>query len=49
MNNNPIAIMLAEHDLIKKTEDIINDCEDLLINDTAAYVERVNDLIEFTI
>lgn len=39
--------MYAEHDVIKKAEEIINNCEGLWEKDAPKYIELVDKLIEF--
>ncbi len=47
MENNPIDIMYAEHEIIMKAEDVIARNEGLWKNDVEAYTSLVTQLIEF--
>ena len=47
MKNNPLDIMYAEHDVIKKAEHIINNCDKLWETDPQGYTELINKLIIF--
>lgn len=47
MKNNPIDIMYAEHDIIKKAESIIINCDQLWETDPQGYTELINKLIIF--
>jgi hemerythrin-like domain-containing protein len=47
MTNNPIQIMLDEHDIISKTESIIKNLNLLWETDAEKYMEKVKTLITF--
>jgi hemerythrin-like domain-containing protein len=47
MNNNPIDVMHAEHDIINKAEEVIINCKSLWEKDTTAYINIIEQLIIF--
>ncbi len=47
MENNPIDVMYAEHDIIIKAEEFINNIDGLWKKDTTRYVDLVGQIIVF--
>ncbi len=47
MENNPIQTMLDEHEVICKTESIVETLDQLWEKDAASYIDLVNQLISF--
>lgn len=47
MENNPLSVMYAEHDVIMKAEKIIDNIDGLWEKDSASYIEIVDNLVLF--
>lgn len=47
MENSPLSVMYAEHDIITKAEEIIRNADGMWKKDTLGYVELVGRLIVF--